>query len=115
VTSAVAMFVGGVVIASIGQLLIKRGATRRRHGALLASFFDPFVISGYVLMLASTVLSTIALKVLPLKTTVSLQPLGFLLVVFLSVAFLRERMRRHHLWGMLLILAGIVIFNLRAA
>jgi uncharacterized membrane protein len=108
------MFVGGVVIASVGQLLIKRGATRRRDGALLASFFDPFVMSGYVLMLASTVLSTIALKVLPLKTTVSLQPLGFILVVFLSVAFLHERMRRHHLWGMLLILAGIVIFNLRA-
>ncbi len=110
-TSAVAIFVAGVVVASFGQLLIKRGANRRLGGALLASFFDPFVMSGYVLMVASTVLSTIALKILPLKTTVSLQPLGFILVVFLSVVFLRETMRRHHVWGMLLILLGIAIFN----
>jgi drug/metabolite transporter (DMT)-like permease len=105
------MFAGGVVVASFGQLLIKRGANRRLDDGLLASFFDPFVITGYLLMVASTVLSTIALKILPLKTTVSLQPLGFILVVFLSVAFLRERMRRHHVWGMLLILLGIAIFN----
>jgi uncharacterized membrane protein len=69
------------------------------------------MIAAYLLMLASTVVSTIALKTLPLRMTVTLQPLGLVLVVLLSVAFLRERMRRHHVWGMLLILLGIVIFN----
>ena len=106
-----AIFITGVVLASAGQILIKKGAVRGRARSAFRSFFDPFVIAGYVLMLASTVTSTIALKVLPLKLTVALLPLSYVVVVPLSVATLGERMRRHHIWGMLLILAGIVIFN----
>jgi small multidrug resistance pump len=112
-TTAVTIFLAGVIMAAFGHVLIKKGATRTH--SLTGSFFDSFVIAGYVLMLASTVATTISLKTMPLKLTVSLQPLGFILVVLLSVAFLRERMRRHHLWGMLLIVAGIVIFNLGRA
>lgn len=110
--TAVLTFLAGVVMASAGQLLLKRGALRGRHRSLVTSFFDPFLIAGYILMLASTVLSTIALKILPLHVTVSLAPLGFVVVTILSVLILHERMRRHHVWGMMLILAGIVIFNL---
>jgi len=106
----VAIFIAGVCLAAIGQVLMKKGATRGR--SVVRSFFDPFVITGYALMLVSTVTSTIALKVLPLKVTVTLLPLGYIVVVLLSVALLREKMRRHHVWGMLIILIGIVIFNL---
>jgi multidrug transporter EmrE-like cation transporter len=112
--TAAALFIAAVVIASTGQILMKRGALRGRTGFIIRSFLDPFTIAGYALMLASTVVSTIALKVLPLKLTVSLQPLGFLVVVFLSVVLLHEKVQRHHIWGMLVILAGIVIFNLGA-
>ena len=110
--AAISIFLAGVCLASTGQVLLKKGATRGRNRPLFHSLFDPFVIAGYVLMLASTITSTIALKVLPLKLTVALLPLGYLVVVSLSVALLHERMRRHHVVGMLLILAGIVIFNL---
>jgi drug/metabolite transporter (DMT)-like permease len=112
VTNAVTTFLTGVVMASAGQLLLKWGALRGRHRSLITSFFDPFLIAGYFLMLASTVLSTIALKILPLHVTVSLAPLGFVVVTLLSVLILHEKMRRHHVWGMILILAGIVIFNI---
>lgn len=106
----IAIFVIGVALAAVGQVLMKKGATRGR--SLVRSFFDPFVITGYALMLVSTVTSTIALKVLPLKLTVALLPLGYIVVVLLSVVLLGERMQRHHVWGMLIILAGVVIFNL---
>jgi len=111
-TAAIFIFLSGVCLASTGQVLLKKGAARGRNRPIFHSLFDPFVIAGYVLMLASTVTSTIALKVLPLKLTVALLPLGYIVVVSLSVALLHERMRRHHVVGMLLILAGIVIFNL---
>jgi multidrug transporter EmrE-like cation transporter len=107
--TGVAWFLASVVMAASGHVFIKKGATRTH--SFIGSFFDPFVIAGYVFMLASTVAATISLKTMPLKVTVSLQPLGFILIVLLSVVFLHERMRRHHLWGMLLILAGIVIFS----
>jgi len=111
-TGSMAIFLAGVVLAATGQLLLKKGALRGRDRSLLGPFLDPFAIAGYVLMLGSTVTSTIALKILPLHLTVSLLPLGYVVVVVLSVAVLGESMRRHHVWGMLLILAGIIIFNL---
>jgi drug/metabolite transporter (DMT)-like permease len=114
VSGAVAVFLAGVVAAAIGQVLMKLGALRGRGRPLLMSFLDPYVASGYALMLLSTVTSTLALRVLPLRVTVSLFPLGFIVVVLLSVVVLHERMRRHHVWGMLIILVGIVVFHLEA-
>lgn len=110
--TAAVIFLAGVVMASTGQLLLKKGALHGQVGSLSGSFTNPVTIAGYILMLASTVTSTIALKTLPLHTTVSLAPLGFLVVTILSVTILHERMRPHHVWGMLMILAGIAIFNL---
>ena len=103
-TAAIATFVAGVMMAAGGQVLLKKGSTRGAAGSMLMSLIDPFAIAGYLLMLASTVTSTIALKVLPLKLTAALLPLGYIVVVFLSVTVLREKMRRHHFWGMLIIL-----------
>lgn len=111
---AVAIFVAGVMLASTGQVLMKKGALRGRDTSLLRSFLDPYVIAGYTLMLVSTVTSTIALKVMPLRLAVALLPLGYVFVMLLSVAVLSERMRRHHLWGALVILVGIIVFNLGA-
>jgi len=112
VTRAVAIFLAGVVAASIGQVFMKHGALRGRDRSVLRSFLDPHVITGYALMLLSTVASTIALKVLPLHVTIALLPLGYVVVVLLSVVVLSERMRRDHVWGMLVIVAGIVLFSL---
>lgn len=112
--AAVAIFLAGVAAASTGQVLMKKGAVRGRDRAVLRSFLDPYLIAGYGLMLGSTVTSTIALKVLPLSSTVALQPLGYVVVVLLSVAVVGEEMRRHHVWGLLTILLGVILFNLGA-
>lgn len=112
-TQAVTIFLAGVVMASTGQLLLKTAALRGRDRSLVRSFLNPFSMAGYLLMLSSTVTSTIALRTLPLRITVSLLPLGYVVVVIFSVVILRERMHRHHVWGMLMILAGVIIFNLR--
>jgi small multidrug resistance pump len=111
--AAIALFLSGVLAASVGQVLMKKGALRSRDRSILSSFLDPWVIAGYVLMLGTTVVSTLALRVLPLARIVSLQPLGYVIVVVLSVSVLHERMKRHHVVGMLIILAGIVVFNLK--
>ncbi len=112
--AAAGVFLTGVTMASVGQVLLKKGAVRGRRGTILASFLDPYVLAGYTLMLASTITSTIALKVLPLSLTVALQPVGYVLVVLLSVTVLSERMRRRHVLGALVILLGVVIFNLES-
>lgn len=111
-TQGAILFLGGILMASTGQLLMKKGALLGQERTLLRSFLNPFTIAGYLLMLGSTVINTIALKTLPLHMTVTLAPLGYAVVVALSAVLLRERIERHHLAGMAVILAGIVIFNL---
>jgi drug/metabolite transporter (DMT)-like permease len=111
VTGHLLIFLVGVVLAAVGQVLMKMGAMRTRSGRILASFLDPYTVAGYVLMFMSTITSTIALKVLPLKLTVSLLPLGYVIVVLLSLFVLGERMRRNQFWGMVIILVGIILFN----
>jgi multidrug transporter EmrE-like cation transporter len=112
VIAAIPLFLTGVVMASSGQMLMKKGALRASGRSIARSLLDPFTIAGYSLMLASTITSTIAMKTLPLHLTVALLPLGYIVVVCLSVTILGERMRRHHLIGMLIILSGVVIFNM---
>jgi drug/metabolite transporter (DMT)-like permease len=114
VTAAVAIFLSGVLLASVGQLLMKIAALRGRETSLWRSFLDPYLIAGYVLMLLSTVTSTIALKVLPLRMTAALLPLGYVFVMILSATVLAEPMGRRQVWGALVILAGVVVFNLGA-
>jgi multidrug transporter EmrE-like cation transporter len=111
VTEHLGIFLVGVFLAAAGQVLMKKGASRSRNRRLVASFLDPYTLAGYLLMFTSTITSTIALKVLPLKLTVSLLPLGYVTVVMLSLLVLGERMRRNQFWGMAIILAGIVLFN----
>ncbi|MEA2163917.1 MAG: hypothetical protein QOK37_2044 [Thermoanaerobaculia bacterium] len=113
--NATAIFTAGVLLASVGQLLMKKGALRGRRRSLLESFCDPFTIAGYTLMVCSTVTSTIALKTLPLKDAISLQPLGYILVVILSMVVLREKMARRQAVGLILVLAGMIIFNLEGS
>jgi uncharacterized membrane protein len=43
-----------------------------------------------------------------------LLPLGYIVVVTLAALFLHERIRKHHVWGIATIIAGIVIFQLGA-
>jgi multidrug transporter EmrE-like cation transporter len=111
VTKHLLIFLLGVVLAAVGQVLMKMGASRSKKRGILASFMDRYTMAGYFLMFTSTVTSTIALKVLPLKLTISLLPLGYVLVVLLSLFVLGERLRRNQFWGMLIILVGMVLFN----
>lgn len=113
-TRYVLVFLVGVVLAAIGQLLLKLGAVRGAKRGALGSIFHGYALAGYALMLGSTVTSTLALRVLPLKTTVSLLPLGYIIVVLLSIVVLGEKMSRAQFWGMVIIMAGILVFHLGA-
>ena len=113
-SGSVAIFLVGVIAASTGQVLMKRAAMEERERSLLRSFLNPWLAAGYLLMLSSTVTSTIALKVLPLRVSVTLLPAGYILVLLLSAVVLRETMKRHHFIGAAIILIGVVVFNLES-
>ncbi len=107
-----ALVLGAVLFSVAGQLLLKSGAGHLaghdRTSFLLAAFRDVHVIAGLVAWIASTLCWLYVLRVAPLSRAYGLTSLTYVLILLASVLFLGEHVRKVHIIGTLLIVAGIV-------
>lgn len=101
----------GVCIASLSQILLKISAGKK-HGNVIKEYVNPLVIGGYAMLVVSMFLGIICYKHMDYMQVVILEPIGYIVVMFLSRLIFKERITKRKVGGMLLILAGIVIFNL---
>ena len=94
------------------QLLLKRGAAASHglHPARL--WWNPGTLAGYGLFFLATLLNLAAYQLLPLKVGVALGALTLLGVVAGSRVFFREALSGPAAGGLLLVLAGVLLFNL---
>ena len=101
-----------VVVAAFSQVLLKKSA-KKTYTSVLREYLNPYVIIGYGMMVASTILTVLAYKFgLDYKSGPVLESLGFVLVMFLSLGFFREKITPRKLIGNVLIVVGIIIFYL---
>jgi len=98
-----------VVVASFSQLLLKKAA-RTSYANYIREYLNVWVISGYVFMMASTLLTTLAYKGLDYKNGPVIEALGFAFVMILSRLFFDEKITKKKLVGNLLIFVGILVF-----
>lgn len=103
------LLVLSVVVASLSQILLKKSA-ERSYPSLLREYLNPWVISGYGLMVVSTLLTVGGYAGLEYKNGAVIESLGFVLVMLLSRLFFREKITKKKLIGNALILLGIVVF-----
>ena len=78
--------------------------------SLLREYLNPWVISGYGLMVVSTLLTVGGYAGLEYKNGAVIESLGFMLVMLLSRLFFREKITKKKLIGNALILLGIAVF-----
>lgn len=71
-----------------------------------------YVITGYGLMVVSTVLVILGLKGVPYKNEPIIESLGYIFVMILSNLILGEKITKEKIIGNLLILSGIIIYYL---
>ena len=103
---------GSVVVAAFSQVLLKMSA-KKTYTSVIREYLNPFVIIGYGMMVAATVLTVLAYKFgLDYKSGPVLESLGFVLIMLLSLGFFREKITPRKLIGNILIVLGIVIFYL---
>ena len=106
-----ALILGAVACSVAGQLLLKAGAQQlAAHGRvefLLAAARDVRVLAGIAAWGASTVCWLYVLRVAPLSRAYLLSSLTYVLVPLAGVLLFGESMRRLHVLGMALILAGV--------
>ena len=102
----------GALLTVIAQLLLKKGAMLKRKNIILDIISNKYVILGYLLFVTVTILNLYAFKEVPIIIMVVISPLIQILVVSFSVLIFKEKINNKQLKGFILIIVGIIIFNL---
>ncbi len=100
-----------VFIAAIGQILMKHG-TNKKVIDLVILQLNPWLMFGLGCMVLSMLLNIRGLSAIPLRDMAFILPTVYILVPLLSFFFLGERMERHAIAGTVLIVIGMILFNL---
>lgn len=102
------------LLISIGQILFK--LTSRRAGELnpagvLATLFDPYLLTALFIYGIGTVIWVYVLKAVPLTVAYPFMALTFCIVPILAWTMLGESLSIKYATGTLLIVVGLVIIN----
>lgn len=100
-----------VTIAAFAQILLKKGA-EKTYPSFWRQYVNAFVIGGYGLTFLSLFLTTLAYRGLEYKIVPIVESAGFILVMFLSRLFFKEKLTPKKILGTCIILIGIGIYHL---
>ena len=106
----VVIAVVSVTIAGFSQILLKKGAMRP-HKSILDDYLNVPVISGYALMFTSVLATMFAYRGVRYMTIQIIESLGYILVPVLSYIFFKEKFTRTKVIGIIIIIAGIAVYN----
>ena len=102
----------GAIFTVIAQLLLKKGAMLKQKNNLVQIFLNKYVILGYILFVGVTLLNLYAFIKVPLIIMVVISPIVQILVIVFSLLIFKEKFNQNQLKGFVLIILGIIIFNL---
>ena len=105
----VVLLIFAVLVSSISQIILKKSASKS-YNSVLKEYLNVYVITGYILMVISTVLVVLGLKGVPYKNEPIIESLGYLFVMILSNRILGEKITKKKILGNGLILLGILIY-----
>ena len=107
----IGIFLAGVLISSISQIMLKLSA-RKKYESKFKEYLNPLVICAYSLFFGCTFVSIFALKVVPLSMAPVLEASGYIFVAVLSRIFLKEKISKKKMLGLAVIIGGILIYAL---
>ncbi len=101
----------GVFVSSVSQVMLKKSAMKT-HDSAIREYLNPLVIAAYALFLGTTVISTLAYRVIPLSMGPILDATGYIYVTIFGIAVFRERMSARKFGALAVILLGIVVYSM---
>lgn len=107
----IAIFLGSVLVASISQIMLKKSADRK-YDRWIDEYLNFRVIFAYGLFFLSSLLTVYAYKFVPLSLGPALEASGYVFVSVMGYFILKEKIGKRKFLGLVVIIAGIVIFNL---
>lgn len=100
-----------VIVSAASQMLLKKGASIK-FDSVIREYLNPWVISGYGLMVVSTLCVIFAYRGLDYKNGAIIESLSYILIMVLSRVIFSEKITKKKLLGNLIILAGVLVFYL---
>lgn len=101
------VFLSGVLVSSVSQVLLKK-STQRNGTEGLRAYLNPLSFFAYSLLAAAAAASFVCLRYIPLSRAPVLDAAGYVFVAVLSRLFFCERIAARKAAGLALILAGIL-------
>jgi drug/metabolite transporter (DMT)-like permease len=96
---------------AISQILLKTSADKT-HASRLGEYLNWHVMGGYALLFSSMLLNIVAYRWVELKAGPVFGSASYVFALVLGALILRERVTPGLLWGNVLIILGIIVFNL---
>jgi len=106
-----AVAVAVAIFTSFGHICFKTFALKNKT-ALPASLLDRHFALGIMLFGSSVILSIIALKFIDFSAFYSFTALNYLFISVLSKIYLKERLDKSKIIGNMIIIVGILVYNL---
>ena len=98
-------------IASISQILLKKSANKE-YKSFINEYINPLVITGYFLLTSSMLLNIVAYRGVNYKLGPVLNATSYVFVLVLGHIILCEKITCKKIAGMILIIIGIIVFNI---
>jgi len=103
-----------VVLTAFAHVLLKLGATRNlKYSWRLKQYMNFYVCTGYLIFIFVTIMNVYSYKYLPLKYAIIILPFTFIFVTLFSIIFFKETIKKRQWISYILIIIGIVIYNLK--
>lgn len=100
----------GTLISAISQVLLKKAAMKQ-YDSKIKEYLNPLVIIAYTIFVASTLLSVIAYRGIPLSMGPVLEATGYIYVTVFGITIFHEKINWKKIAALLLIIAGIVVYS----
>lgn len=100
-----------VFIGSISQVMLKKSSMRKYSSPLL-EYLNPLVIFAYILFVWTTLLSTLAYRVVPLSMGPIMEATNYCYVTFFGVTIFHEKINSRKIFALGFIIAGILTYSL---
>lgn len=99
----------GVFISAVSQVLLKKAAMKK-YDSVIKEYLNPLVIFAYAIFFASTLLSIMAYKVVPLSMGPILEATSYIYVTIFGVTIFKEKFNVKKLVALFFIIAGIIVY-----
>ena len=103
------IFVAGVFISSVSQIILKKSA-EREYPNKIREYLNVRVFFSYIIFFGATLCSILAYTKIQLSLGPILESSGYIFVAVMSRLFLKEKITKQKMLGLSIIIIGIIIY-----